>query len=269
VSSALLAAAHAWHDAGCCVVPARADGTKAPWSKWKQYQEYRSTPDALDAWFTGSHFDGLGLVCGQVSGNLEMFEIEGRAAAAGLGERLAEHMRDNGLGDLWRRITDGYLEQTPSGGYHWLLRIDGACRPPTKLASSATGECLIETKGEGGFTIVAPSGGRTHPSGQSWVVKMGSIGSIPTVTEEERDALYAIATLLDESPPAVDTPRSAPSSRAPGATRPGDDFNTRADWADILTPHGWGYVQSFSGGARGWVPEQSGWVTRRRDSPDG
>lgn len=249
--SDLLDAALAWHEAGCCVVPARPDGSKAPWSKWKQYQQTRSTPEALESWFSGPHFDGLGLVCGAVSGNLEMFEIEGRAAAAGMGDRLGALMKDNGLEALWRRVTDGYLEQTPSGGFHWLLRVDGDCRPPTKLASNAAGECLIETKGEGGFTIVAPSGGRTHPTGQPWTVRMGIIGSIPTVTVDERDSLYAIATMLDETPAPVEQPREAQRERAAGEVRPGDDYNQRAQWRDILTPHGWAWAYDLTCG-RAW-----------------
>ena len=269
MTASLLDAALAWHQAGCCVIPARPDGSKAPWSKWQQYQTIRSTPEALDSWFTGSHFDGLGLVCGAVSGNLEMFEIEGRAAAAGLGEQLAALMRDNGLGDLWRRITDGYLEQTPSGGYHWLLRIEGDCRPPTKLASNAAGECLIETKGEGGFTIVAPSGGRTHPTGQSWIVKMGSVGSIPTVTVDERDSLYAIATMLDQTPPVEDQPRQPVRERQPGEMRPGDDYNQRADWAQILPPHGWTRVRSLGTGYAWRRPDKQAGISATTGRNDG
>lgn len=252
VTQALLNAALTWSEAGCSVVPARPDGSKQPHARWKHFQQTPPTVEALQSWFAGEHFDGLGLICGHVSGNLEMFEIEGRAANAGLGERLAELMRANGLGELWRRITDGYLEQTPSGGYHWLLRIDGTCRPPTKLAMNAHNECLIETKGEGGFTIVAPSGGRTHPNGQPWVVKMGSIGSIPVVTEDERDSLYAIATLLDESPAQEEAPRQPARERIAGEIRPGDDYNQRATWADILAPHGWGYVHGFATGGAAW-----------------
>jgi hypothetical protein len=40
-----------------------------------------------------------------------------------------------------------------------------------------------------------------------------------------------------------ETPRSAPVVRPEGSSlRPGDDFNDRAHWADILTPHGWTYM---------------------------
>jgi putative DNA primase/helicase len=51
--------------------------------------------------------------------------------------------------------------------------------------------------------------------------------------------LHAVANLLDEMP--VDTdPAPAPAVRDAGAgKRPGDDYNDRATWDDILTPHGW------------------------------
>src|SRR5687768_7519077 len=44
-------------------------------------------------------------------------------------------------------------------------------------------------------------------------------------------------------PKRPETPRSAPAVRPEGSSlRPGDDFNDRAHWADILTPHGWTYM---------------------------
>jgi hypothetical protein len=45
------------------------------------------------------------------------------------------------------------------------------------------------------------------------------------------------------APKIVEPPRPAPAPRVEGSVlRPGDDFNNRAHWADILTPHGWAYT---------------------------
>lgn len=250
--SALLKAALFWHDAGCAVIPAATDGTKRPFGEWKRYIDTSPTKDEQTAWFSGDTYDGLGLVCGPVSGGLEMFELEGRAVSEGLDTRLAEEFTAHGLADLWARIDTGYKEKTPSGGIHWLYRVDGEARRNLKLASRpATADeiadnpderkkVLIETRGAGGFTIVAPSGGRTHPGRGQWQRLAGSPTSIPTITEAERDAIHAIAGQLDQMP-AVEAPapRKPAARPADGETRPGDDFNNRADWADILTPHGW------------------------------
>lgn len=44
-------------------------------------------------------------------------------------------------------------------------------------------------------------------------------------------------------PQVAEPPRPAPAPRVEGSPlRPGDDFNDRAHWADILTPHGWTYM---------------------------
>jgi putative DNA primase/helicase len=85
-TSDTLAAALAWHDAGCAVIPIRADGSKAPLVAWKAYQTSPPARMQVHRWFVGGP-PGLGLICGAASGNLEMLELEGRAVAEGLGEQ--------------------------------------------------------------------------------------------------------------------------------------------------------------------------------------
>jgi hypothetical protein len=249
--TALLKAAMFWHDAGCAVIPAAADGTKRPFGPWRRYIEQAPTAADQQHWFSGDEYDGLGIVCGLVSGGLEMFELEGRAVQEGLDVALAELLDSHGLGDLWQRIDNGYKERTPSGGAHWLYRVGGEARGNLKLARRPATEqeladnpderekVLIETRGEGGFTIVAPSGGRTHPGRGKWVRLAGSPTSIPTITDDERDALHAVAAMLDTLPVQEAAPRKTAAPRPDGEIRPGDDFNNRADWSDILPPHGW------------------------------
>lgn len=257
----LLRAAKIWHDADCCLVPAKPDGTKAPFGQWLQYQNQRPDWPQLHTWLAGGDYDGFGIICGAVSGNLEMFEVEGRAADLrdGLGMALIEH----GFSDLWLKLCTGYLEQTPSGGYHWLYRVNGQPRRNLKLARrpATAGELninpdekikvLIETRGEGGFTIVAPSGGRTHPAGSAWRRLEGAPATIPTLTVEERDALHAIASTFDQMPQVEAEHREARPRIEGDPLRPGDDYNQRADWTEILQPHGWTYTGQL-GGTHTW-----------------
>lgn len=280
---ALLAAARALHAAGICVVPARTDGSKAPASLWKHYQNERPSEDQLRAWFTGGAYDGLGVITGAISGHLEMFELEGRAIVGDYLPHLVATLTDHGLGDLWQQLSAGYAEATPSGGLHLLYRVDGTARGNTKLASRPAREdeltdderailekrpgkmfarVLLETRGEGGFVVTAPSGGRTHETGKAWALIAGGPASIPTLTEEQRDALHAVAHLLDEMPAADPPPAShfSPSNEADhgDVLRPGDDYNNRADWSEILEPHGWRHTRNF-GKTRGWArPGKSG-----------
>ena len=274
----LLPAALAFRQAGCSVAPTRVDGSKAPASFWKQYQQRAPTVEELSAWFEQDNFDGLGLICGAVSGGLELFELEGRAVAEGYLQRLATALTDHGLADLWARICTGYLENTPSGGLHILYRVTGKPRGNTKLASrparpdelndaeqavfaknpaKAFARVLLETRGEGGFVVVAPSGGRTHPTGKPWALLTGGPATIATITEDERDALYAIASLLDEMPAAPQVSAAPVGQRTlaaadDGAIRPGDDYSAKTTWAEILEPHGWTCVGSYGGRGRTW-----------------
>ncbi|HEV8279547.1 MAG TPA: DUF3987 domain-containing protein [Streptosporangiaceae bacterium] len=247
----ILDAALAFTKAGYCAVPAMADGSKAPAVKWDRYQSELPSCDQVAGWLGNGTYDGIGLVCGAVSGGLEMLELEGRAITAGVHVAYRDALTDHGLSDLWARISGGYAETSPSGGLHILYRVDGTARPNTRLARTANRDVLIETRGEGGYVIVAPSGGRTHPTGKPWQLARGGVATIATISEEERDALYAVASILDRSPVRqVQLSRAAASTQ--DGTRPGDDYNSRASWQDILAPHGWRPVRRLGAAAIGW-----------------
>ena len=234
---------------GCSVVPIRPDGSKSPAVPWKRYTDTPPDEAQVEAWFAAGDYDGLGVVTGAVSGNLELLEVEGRAIS--LVPHLANLLADHGLDDLWKRLCRGWMIQSPSGGIHWYYRVDGDPRPNTKLARQPNPDnphlvdVLIETRGQGGQAVVAPSGGRTHPTGKPWCLVAGGPATIPVITGEERDALHAIATLLDTMPTPTDPgapPAADPFSDTggvPAGTRPGDDYNARTSWDDILIPHGW------------------------------
>jgi hypothetical protein len=249
----ILDAALAFTEAGCSVVPAMADGSKAPAGKWERWQAERPAAAQVTEWLGNGRYDGFGVVCGAVSRGLEMLELEGRAVASGVHVAYRDALADHGLGELWRRIVTGYAETSPAGGMHVLYRVTGTARGNTKLARTAGRDVLIETRGEGGFTIVAPSGGRTHETGKPWQLQRGGPGSIAVITEEERDALHAVASLLNRDPPRQEPNPPAASGTGSGAgDRPGDDYGERTGWQGILAPHGWRVVRSFGGGEYGW-----------------
>ncbi len=96
---------------GICAVPVATDGSKRPaLTNWKQYQDRLPTPEELLTWF--SNAEGVGVICGKVSGNLEMLELEGRAVADKLHLDLKEMAHNAGLSDVWDRINNGYVEVT-------------------------------------------------------------------------------------------------------------------------------------------------------------
>lgn len=277
----ILAAALAWHDAGCSVVPVAADGTKRPAVPWKEFQHSRADRARIATWFDPAegHGYGIGVVCGTVSLGLEMFELEARAVAEGVGDRLDQLVAEQGLAELWESLTvRGYAERSPSGGIHLYYRVgDGPARRNTKLARRPAADdelaanpsrvvVLIETRGEGGYTVVAPTPGHCHPSGNAWTALAGTPSNIPTITAAERDALYAVATLLDAMPArdepdagdAGDTADTRAATPAGGGRRPGDDYNARTSWDDILLPAGWRKAHRMG----------AGWAWRRPGKTD-
>lgn len=251
MSAALVAALEA-HKAGLCVVPPRDDGSKAPLGEWKRYQYERPTEKQLEQWYDNGR-EGVGLVCGAVSGSLEMLEFEGRARDEGLVGKFLDALEGAGLHDIMERISSGYTEETPSGGYHFLYRCEEiagnlklARRPATddELEDDPKDKIkvLIETRGEGGYVIVAPSTGNTHPYELPWTMIEGGFTSIATITPEERASILEICRTFDSMPaivPASTVPKIIDRS---DGLRPGDDFAERTSWGEILEPHGWALV---------------------------
>lgn len=258
----VLEAALAWRRAGFSVVPIEPDGSKRPHGAWKDYQHAPASEGTITGWFAAGRF-GLGVVMGAVSGNAEMLEIEGRGSDS-LSD-LEQLALASGLAEPWRRVTRTYCERSPSGGYHWLYRVEGAPVPGnTKLARRpATPEelaakpeervkVLVETRGEGGQVVVAPTPGTFHPTGRPWALLAGAPGEVPVITADEREALHALVATLDETPRAEAAPERPAGDGGPATGRPGDDFEARTPWAQILEPHGWTFVYEDRAGTRYW-----------------
>lgn len=240
----LVTAAAEWHNAGCCVLPAAADGTKRPavphWRGYIDGTRPRPTLEQVVAHLVAGTSDGIGVVCGQISDELEMVELEGRAAH--LLVDLQTHADNLGLRPLLDRVTDGYSEHTPTGGVHFFYRVtDAAALGNLKLAQHIEdGEVrvLAETRGHGGWVVVAPSYGRTHQTGQPYTWRTGRPADIAQITAQERDELHRLFRLLDTTEPAEPT-TATPRLTVAGQLTPGDDYNRRATWDTILGEAGW------------------------------
>lgn len=245
-----LGSALTWHGHGYTPLPAKADGSKAPdVTTWRNITQL-DTHQVIALFKHDPH--GYGILTGTPSRNLEMLEAEGRAVREGILQALDQAFADHGQEDLWERVKTGYSEATPSGGIHWYIRCEGAARRNTKLARRPSTpeeladnpdqkiQVLLETRGEGGYSIVAPSNGSTHPTGGSWQALTGSPATIPTLTVEERDLVFAIMNTLDQMPEDVHQPTVNNSQRVESSDlRPGDDYNQRTSWDDLLIPRGW------------------------------
>ncbi len=236
---------------GLVVVPPRPDGSKAPVGEWKRYQTEPPGRAQIERWYANGQV-GIGLVCGKVSGNLECLEFETEQ----IYQAFVDAAQAANLDLLIDRIEGGYLEASPRGGVHWLYRctqIAGNTKLAREPAPDGTVNVLIETRGEGGYVIVAPSSGPTHPSGRPYLLLRGGFGSIPTISPAERAELQRLAAAFDRMPhPIRSAPASHPnpSTSAADGERPGDEYNRRTSWREILEPAGWKLV--FQRGEEGY-----------------
>ena len=241
-----------WAAAGFAIILIRPDGSKAPLTKWKTIAEGSQPPptvESLTDQIRKGLCDGIAVVTGVASGNAEMIELEGRAA-----ERLDEivmHAEATGVGHLLERLLSGCVEASPSGGMHFVFRVtDGPARGNTSLAcrpdpTEPRGRLVLaETRGQGGYMIVAASFGRTHATGKPYAFLEGSPANTPTFTAAERDELHRLFRVIDEMPVAVEEEphKEGRRGRDEGISdddgrSPGDDFNYKATWDEVLP--GW------------------------------
>ena len=256
---ALRAAARELDEAGLCPLPIKADGSKAPAVRsWTPYKVQRSTPAEHDQWFSGVRPAGIAVVYGTISGNVEMIEFEGHAIRDGILDEVTEIAEASGLGEEWKAILNGWASESPSGGRHYRVRVDGdPVRGNTKLASRLAREdeytdeerqrlrekptarivrVQIETRGEGGYGLVEPSSGTVHATGKPYLRLAGGPANIPTLDSEALDAIHDICRMVDTLPK-QESPKTAPRDLPPlpdGSLRPGEDFDQRGDWEQIL-----------------------------------
>ncbi len=209
------------YDIGLCVVPPKEDGSKQPlvdyveydgqqkWT-WKHWQEHRPDQEKVEGWYANGR-TGLGYICGAISKNLELFEFDDGTVY----DEFKVIAHASGLGELVDRIEAGYLERTPNGGIHWFYRctlIEGNTelarrpkRPEEMQHATDKVKVLIETRGEGGYAVVAPSNGKVHPTGRAYHLIQGGPSTIVTITPDERESLWELARTFDEMPRATFT----------------------------------------------------------------
>lgn len=213
------AAAVAWRSAGFSTIPIAPNQTKRPgfWKKpatrWKDFQVEAASLEQVNQWWANGHELGLALIMGKVSGNAEMLELEARACDTDTLTLIANEMDVAGVGHIWDMLNgpQAYSELSPAGGLHFIYRLSTGTVPgnekvarrpatPEELAENPEDvvKVLSETRGEGGYVIVAPTSGLCHPSGEAWTLINGSYGTVPTITWEERNlVITAIRTALD------------------------------------------------------------------------
>jgi hypothetical protein len=176
---------------------------------------------------------GFGVVSGAVSQHRECWDFDDYETYLA----FRDAAQQCGLGAVVQRIIDGFENETPSGGRRWIVSY-----PPTVEMRDQTlarrpgreGEPKVKTLIElPTFAIVAPSNGRTHPSGKAYRQLSGTFETIAEYTLEERTALLALARSFDSMPKREYEPKPS-QMRVTSELRPGDRFNQQASWSDVL-----------------------------------
>jgi Bifunctional DNA primase/polymerase, N-terminal len=219
----LAATALTYLAAGRSVVPI-APGCKAPsvvdprsgrsrLIRWERYQVEPAIPAEVQRWFTGPQPMGIGIVAGPVSGvtlpdgrraRLEFLDFDDADVHACFVARLAAR----GV----RFLLEGLpCEETPRGGRHYgYLCVEWAAS--TTLARRPVGTArdgreqmvtLIESRGQGGQCVVAPTPAGIHPDhpARGYTMVRGTWTQIPLITPAARRVLWACARALNEAPP--------------------------------------------------------------------
>lgn len=219
-------------DKGFSVIPCNTD--KRPALKtWKPYMDRQMTAEEAGRFFKNG--EALGVVCGAVSGNLSCIDFDKPELFSPFLETL-EDIKPDLAEKLVKR-------QTPSGGYHIIYRCEGPVQGNLKLAMSPDGkDTLIETRGEGGYFLTAPSPGYS-------VIKH-SLMAAPILKTDEVELLHGIASSFNEY---ADPHRKKEQHVEIDGTRPGDVFNERTDTRELLESNGWTTTGRTGPGGEHWT----------------
>lgn len=212
------------------VIPTKEDKLPAL-PTWKPYQSQRIKEDEVEGLFTGANVKGLAIICGAISGGLEVIDVDTKHDTTGsLWDELRALIEDN-LPELYSRLV---IAQTKSGGYHIYYRCSSIAGN-LKLSTKKNREVLIETRGEGGYVVAPPTTGYKYIQGE--------LGNIPTITPEEREILFSTSKSfneLEEIKPKVNTTTSTTYNST--GLSPFEDYNQRGDIVGLLESKGWRVV---------------------------
>jgi putative DNA primase/helicase len=251
---AVYEAAQAYVGSGLSIIPITAEyADKSPDARrigsWKTFQVRRPYPKELREWYEAGGLFGLAVIGGAVSGGqpgcgLEIIDFD----TADLANPWIEAV-EKSVPDLVQRLV---RVQSPRPGLHVYYRcpLYGDCQ---KLACCAREDetenriqrkkvTLIEMKAEGGYAIIPPSPQRCHPTNRRYRLVEGSpsLTSVPIISPQERAVLLEEARRFNRWTDPTKPVKSFPArARSSDGRRPGDDFERKVSWADILEPHGW------------------------------
>ena len=227
----LTEAAKKYTEAGLSIIPI--GESKVPPFKWNKSQVEVFMPD-----LSHDRVIHIGLVCGKVSGNIELIDIDEKYSLDGkLCENFKKLIHETDK-NILKKLT---VQKTPSGGYHFIYRcsvLEGnkkLANRPTTDEEKAKNEndkrrVLIETRGEGGYACIAPDEG--------YEFVYGDLFHLNEITPEERETLMLCAKSFNQC---FDEPfvKTKDKKIYEADKSPFEDYNEKANVIELLEEHGW------------------------------
>jgi len=214
------------------------DANKRAIRPWKIYQSQLASPHELEAMHDDPKAYGIAVICGAISGGLEIIDIDAKYDLSGtIFDDYITMLPD----DLAAKL---YIVTTVNKGYHIYYRcaeISGNLKlaqrhtTPDELRLNPHDKVrvLIETRGEGGYCVAPPTPGYDT----TYHV------DIPTITTQEREMLFEAARSFNQIKEEVRESKSATTDSY--AISPFDDYNKRGidDMLQRLFDTGWKEVR--------------------------
>lgn len=230
---------------GFNVIPVLQD--KRPAVKWKDYiTEPVNIADIQQQIATSF---GIAVICGGVSGGLECIDFD--AHEKDIYEVFNKWSNEEGVKDILER-NRCYIEQSPRGGYHVFYRYEAAGKRDgnRKIANWSNGESMIETRGHGGYVIIAPTPG--------YIMLRSDLVDIQQMTIDERDYLLKIAAEFNQQPQPQQQQGTVVKSAKEVVGFDNTDVVSWYNWTklshakQLLIDKGWQFVETDKHGQEYW-----------------
>lgn len=217
------------------------DANKRSVMQWKKYQEEIGSDQEISYMFNNERTRGIAIVCGEVSGNLEVIDVDCKYDLSG--SLFEDFMQEVVEADkmLAQKLV---VAKTVNSGYHIMYRAD-QIEGNQKFAQRYTTDeerrdnphektkVLLEARGEGGYVIGVPTPGYKYIQ--------NTARNLAHLSSKERDLLLNIArsfnTVVEE------VHNHSFIENKPFNKSPFQDYNERGDIIGLLQKHGWKIVK--------------------------
>lgn len=175
---------HVWfyYDQGYSIIPLgknegfwnnSKDELKRPSIKsWDEYKTTRATKDEIQQWIDNKSFTNIGVICGHVSGDLVIIDIDDESIPEIL-KLKAKKILESGA----------WFSKTGKGYQIWLKHHGnpGGIKKPIKYK--------IEYRANNGYCVAPPS---THPNGKDYhFIGVKNLSELPTLVEKDAKSIFS------------------------------------------------------------------------------